>query len=195
MVGPSPEPGFFAGFLVFSLSCLSSTQAFLLYTQLNTRWQPDHRLLLDEPCPLPEGFTWVSLAQAHLRIRPIPQPWLLAAETQGKLPAATFRLKLPCRQEEAWAGSQVSSSASWGYLCRTNVQHSPWWSWRELRPGWPQRGLARQPFYLRGLELPGTQRALWDPTEPGDTSFLHSAFLSTTPSSQPVCDQDVLIRK
>lgn len=116
---------------VFSLPCLSSTEAFLLYTQLNTRWQPDHRLLLDEPCPRPtppEGFTWVSLAQAHLMIRPIPQPWLLAAETQGKLPAATFRLKLPWRQEEAWARSQVSSSASWGYLCRTNVQHSPWWS-------------------------------------------------------------------
>lgn len=55
VVGAPQEPGFFADFLVFPLSCLSAPQvgcpveAFLLYTQLNTRWQPNHRLLLDEP--------------------------------------------------------------------------------------------------------------------------------------------------
>lgn len=101
-VSPCLKSGFFAG-LWFPL-CLAyphswgPAEASLLYTQLNTRWQPDHRPLRISPLPgsqsRPEASAGFPQRQARLVTCPAPQLQLLAAETQGKLPAAKYRPKL-----------------------------------------------------------------------------------------------------
>ena len=96
VVGALLKPGFFADFLVFPLSRLSSTQvgcpveAFLLYAQLNTRWLPNHRLLLDAPRLLTWlrtqawGFHGVSHVAGTCQDLPYPITAALSSRDPGK---------------------------------------------------------------------------------------------------------------